>query len=240
MTKTAYKLTRENLTTYNDTQWVVGEWKEMSGEGELCGEGWLHAYESPELAALMCPIHVDSDYTALWTAEVSGKIKRSGTKLGATRMRILERVELPRVTTVQCVEIAIRCAMMVYKETTWTQWAEKWLLRTEQEANAAANLGNAAYAAAYAAEYAANAAYAAAYAAYAAHVVNVEYAAANAAYAVEAATADAAHAVNAAYAVWPISPVNAVTAAASAAAYAADKQLEAATITQVIRQVLAT
>lgn len=38
-----YKLTDSHGRTYNDTQWGPGVTHEASGEGELCGPGWLHA-----------------------------------------------------------------------------------------------------------------------------------------------------------------------------------------------------
>ena len=52
-----YKLTTQDLTTYNYTKWVLNEWKETSGTGKLCTEGWLHCYTSPLLAILLNPIH---------------------------------------------------------------------------------------------------------------------------------------------------------------------------------------
>jgi len=53
-----YKLTDQNLQTHGGYQWVVGEWHKATGDGKaLCTDGWLHCYDSPELAVLLNPIH---------------------------------------------------------------------------------------------------------------------------------------------------------------------------------------
>ena len=41
---TVYKLTDQKMQTHGGYQWVLGEWHEKSGEGELCGPGWLIRY----------------------------------------------------------------------------------------------------------------------------------------------------------------------------------------------------
>ena len=54
-----YKLTNQEMQTHNGFQWELGEWQETSGEGGLCGPGWLHYYSDPLLAVLLNPIHAD-------------------------------------------------------------------------------------------------------------------------------------------------------------------------------------
>lgn len=52
-----YKLTNQNGQTYNQTQWGENVSHSGTGQGELCGPGWIHAYTSPLLATLFNPIH---------------------------------------------------------------------------------------------------------------------------------------------------------------------------------------
>ena len=85
-----YKLTDQTLHTCGNTQWVIGEWRETNGKGSLCGSGWLHCYESAELAAFLNPIHAAIDEPRLWEIEVGGKMRDDhGLKRGYTRMRLM-------------------------------------------------------------------------------------------------------------------------------------------------------
>ena len=163
-----YKLTNQDNTTHGNFKWKIGKWYKTSGNGNLCGPGWLHFYTDPLLAVFFNPIHAGVKNPKLWEAEVKGKTKDdNGIKCGWTIGRIVRQIKLPIITTEQRIEIAIRCGMAAYRTQEWTQWAENWLSGKDRTANAA----NAAYAAAndaYAASCVANAAYAAACVAYAA------------------------------------------------------------------------
>ena len=133
----AYKLTDEKMQTHNGCQWTPGEWNETSGEGELCGPGWLHFYESPELAALMNPIHANFKLPLCWEADVEGEFKfDSCLKFGATRGQIVERAELPQYSMTQRVAFGILCAYP-FGSDSWRTWADKWL-SGEDRAEAAA------------------------------------------------------------------------------------------------------
>jgi hypothetical protein len=46
-----YKLTNENFQTFGGCQWGENITHITSGEGDLCGPGWLHYYDNPLLAA---------------------------------------------------------------------------------------------------------------------------------------------------------------------------------------------
>jgi hypothetical protein len=135
----------------------------------------------------MNPVHADIENPILWEGKGEGEAKFEPLKCGFRKFTTLKKIPLPEVTDVQKVAFGILCAKEVYKDSSWNQWADKWLSgedRTEASAaayaaaDAAAYAANAARAAANAAAYASNAAYAAAYAARAA-----ANAAANAAYA---------------------------------------------------------
>ena len=143
-----YKLTSQNLQTYNKFQWEVGKWVETSGEGELCSSGWLHCYDSPLLAVLHNPIHAHINNPRLFEVEVEGKEKRDGQlKCGYTRMRLVKEIPLPEITTEQKIKYAIYCALEVCSEESLVWWANDWLSgmdRTTKAARAAAETARAA------------------------------------------------------------------------------------------------
>src|SRR3990172_238775 len=202
-TNIAYKLTNQDLTTYEGFQWPTtesGEWVETSGEGPLCGPGWLHFYSHPLLAVLLNPIHASIHIPKLWEAEVGGeKLEGLGLKVGYTKARLIRELPLPKITLTQRIEFGIRCALDVYHKQDFMAWAAAWLCgkdgsdaASDAAARAAARASIAAYAAsdgdAVAAAYAAyaaaraaleistpdySAAYAAAYAADAARAASI-------------------------------------------------------------------
>jgi hypothetical protein len=171
-----YKLTDKNHTTRNATKWGEGVEHTAPGGGELCTVMWLHAYRTPEQAAFMAPRYGYAG-EVLWEADGDVGID-DGTKVGCTRLKTLCVVPMPELTTEQRVEIAIRCAMIVYKGEKWTQWARDWLDGKNRGRSAATYAAYVASVATYDA-YAANATYAA----YAANAANAAYDAAYAAYA---------------------------------------------------------
>lgn len=115
--------------------WVVGEMVEIpvTERGTtLCAPGLLHTYEGETveealaLGMLMNPIHTVIASPEAY--EVEGDVvSRDATRAGAHRLLVLRRLDVPTVTIDQCVEIAIRCALVVCNEPSWVLWAEKWL-----------------------------------------------------------------------------------------------------------------
>ena len=161
MTK-AYKLTDANLQTRNNTQWVLQEFKETSGEGDLCSKGWLHYYSDAKLAAFLNPIHADFDAPRLFEIEVAGSIKSdNGLKYGCTKMRLVQELQFIKPTQEQCIKFAIYCALEGYKDKQFVQWATNWLDGTDRSKESAWAAARAAYDAAWDAWDAAWAAWAA-------------------------------------------------------------------------------
>jgi hypothetical protein len=154
MTK-AYKLTNEFMDTYNSTHWVLNKWKKTSGEGDLCGPGWLHYYSAPALAAFLNPIHANFAAPRLFAVEVAGDIKSDrGLKFGCTRMRLVQELQFVKPTVEQCIKFGILCALEVCKDAAFIKWANSWLDGTDrsiESAAAAYDAANAAYYAAWAA-----------------------------------------------------------------------------------------
>ena len=163
-----YKLTDNNMRTYNECQWEIGKWKETDGKGELCGEGWLHCYSSPLLAVLLNPIHAKFLSYSLFIAETKGRGKHDkGLKSGYKAMRLVKGIDAPVVSTNQRIAFALLCAKEVSKDPQWNKWADEWLSKKNRSIAAADDAyAAAAYVPAYAADAAAYAAYAAANAAY--------------------------------------------------------------------------
>ena len=56
-----YKLTDDSGRTYNNTQWSEGSTHTASGDGDMCRQGWIHAYTHPLLAVLLNPIQLNGE-----------------------------------------------------------------------------------------------------------------------------------------------------------------------------------
>ena len=161
-----YKLTDSCGKTRNDTQWGPGVSHSGTGEGELCGPGWIHAYEHPLVAVLMNPIHADFKNPRLWEAEGEVGLRDGQIKCGCATLTTVREIPLPAVTTEMRVRFAILCAKEVYACLSWNAWADRWLSgedRTQAEASAMVAEASAMAARAAASAWAAQAAEAAAY-----------------------------------------------------------------------------
>ena len=145
-----YKLTDKYLRTYNNTSWEHADWKETNGDGDLCTDQWLHCYSHPLVALFLNPIHANFPQPRLLQVEVDGKTRTDkGLKEGWTRMRKLQEiVDFASPTLEQRVRFAILCALEVYHEKYFVEWARKWLLGVDPTCAAdAADAADAAYAA---------------------------------------------------------------------------------------------
>ena len=110
--ETLYKLTDQNNQSHGGCQWGKGVEHTALGLGELCTEGWLHAYRHPVLALLMNPAHAAIEKPRLWLAE--GEVgKDDGTKVGCTSLRTIKRLRKPRITKRQRIRFAVLCAKAV-------------------------------------------------------------------------------------------------------------------------------
>jgi len=209
-----YKLTDQNMKTYNNFQWELNKKYKASGEGDLCGEGWLHFYHSSELALFLNPIHADFTNPRLFLAETGGKsLEDMGLKIGFTSVKLIKELEVVEPTFAQRVAFAILCAKEVYKAPGWGAWAASWLRgedRTAEAAKAAAEAAS--WAAEKAASWAAGAAKAAAWAAWAA--------------AKAAAEAEAEAEAEASAAAWAAGAAKAAAEAAAEAAAAEEREVD--------------
>ena len=166
-----YKLTDGDGKTWGGTQWGPGVSHSGTGEGELCGWGWIHAYEHPLIAVMMNPIHARFKHPRLWEAEGEIAMRDGQLKCGCKTLTTVREIPLPSITAEMRVRFAILCAKEVCAFRSWNAWADRWLSgedRSEAAAEDAAEAAWAAQAASWAAYAAARAAAAAAAAARAA------------------------------------------------------------------------
>lgn len=140
--RTVYKLTDENDQTHNACQWGVGVTNPHGvrlGAGGLCGDGFYHAYHTPELAVLLNPIGANFPAATLhvWRAEIKGVVEEQDhiLKLGATEMRTVERLAIAPPSARQCGMFAVLVAqatgdLLGATIPHWDAWAHHWLNKT--------------------------------------------------------------------------------------------------------------
>jgi hypothetical protein len=131
------KLTDENGRTRGGTQWGPGVSHSGTGEGNLCGPGYIHVYETLEIAQFMSPIHVAFKNPIAWESE--GIIcKRDGQlKAGCRTLTTIRQVPLLAISTDKRVKFAILCGKSVYSDAAWNRWADGWLSGDDRSARAA-------------------------------------------------------------------------------------------------------
>jgi hypothetical protein len=123
-----YKLTTQSLTTFAGFQWQKNKKVVTDGIGNLCGSGWLHYYDSPELAILLNPIHADIKNPILWKVKAEGTHKLDfGLKGGCTEMTLIKQIPLPKISTTQRVRFAILCAQQTCHLPEFLIWSNFWL-----------------------------------------------------------------------------------------------------------------
>lgn len=97
-----YKLTDIDGYTrpgmYNEVHWHEGRTLKTSGDGYLCGPGWIHAYDHPLLAILHRHLHVSYHEVRLWECDATGDIlKHMEIKLGTTCLTVIREIQFPKV-----------------------------------------------------------------------------------------------------------------------------------------------
>ena len=164
-----YKITDSKGQTSGQTQWGGNVTHKTKGRGrKLCSNEVLHAYRDPYLAVFHNPMGGNyGSEMQMW--EAKGRVVvDDGMNVGCKSLTTTKRIDVPAMTTEQRVEIAIRCAVRVYKEPGFIKWTQQWLDgsdRTGEAARAAKAAEAAPWAAAWAAKAAETAAWAATWAA---------------------------------------------------------------------------
>ena len=88
-----YKLTDQNMQTYNNFQWELGVWKEATGKNTYsCTDGVLHYYADPLLANLFNPIHANYSNPRLFRIEIDKELNSDGLKGWSKKQRLIEEI----------------------------------------------------------------------------------------------------------------------------------------------------
>lgn len=134
-----YKLTSVNGQTLGRTQWgeSVSHTATGSAAQKLCTDGWIHAYESPEIAVLLNPVHSSFDNPRLWEAEGEIGLRDGQRKCGCRTLTTIREIPLPLFTKEQMVRFAIYCSAQIYGNEVWRVWAARWLDGTDRSKRAA-------------------------------------------------------------------------------------------------------
>jgi hypothetical protein len=136
-----YKLTTQDGYTRkgesNQCLWGPGVSHSGTGEGDLCGPGFIHAYTHPLLAVLLNPIHASIGNPLLWECEGDVVREDKGLKVGCVTLTTLRAIDLPVFTPEQRVKFAILCAKTCCSDAVWLTWAEKWLSGDDRSLSAA-------------------------------------------------------------------------------------------------------
>jgi len=138
-----YKITNIDGKTrageINEIKWGDGVTHKATGTGEeLCSDGFIHAYEYSYIAVLMNPVHGNYNPFLLWEAEGDIAIRDGQIKCGCKELTTIRQIPIPILTKEQIIEIAIRCAMEVYIEPSFVQWANNWLYNVDRTIETAA------------------------------------------------------------------------------------------------------
>ena len=132
-----YKLTDENNRT-KDTQWGEGVTHEARSTGnKLCSSDVIHVYDHPLKAAIFNSLHADFLEPILWQCKVRKIVANDGLKVGVKRCTTIQQIPVTEISSNQRVRFGILCALAVYKEKTFIQWAKDWLSKKDRTAEAA-------------------------------------------------------------------------------------------------------
>jgi len=124
---TVWKLTDQNMRTYNGYQWTLDTKHIFPGVGPLCTFGWCHAYLSAQLAVLLAPIHVMFDPPRLFEGRGVVGAHDFQLKVGCSSLTLGREIKIPEITVRQRIAFGLNCALAVYQEEFFVRLAKKWL-----------------------------------------------------------------------------------------------------------------
>ena len=135
-----YKLTNARGYTreehLNCLQWGKGIIYEAAGAAgqPLCTSGLMHCYLH-KLVAVLCDC-LDGNYGPdgrLWKCTGEGEFLSDGLQGGFRKLTSLEEVPLPKITMEERVHWGILCAIEVFDEELFSNWAKGWVSANRQE-----------------------------------------------------------------------------------------------------------
>jgi hypothetical protein len=141
-----YKLTDENMCTYNGTQWEIGVQHSLTIDGNLlCSNQVFHFYHSPEQAIFLNSTCTQIPAPRLFECEVENVVVEDGIKGGCKTLTLVKEIPLPEFSINQRIEIAIRCVLEVYDESEFVVWAKNWLSGRDRSKEVATIVAGIAY-----------------------------------------------------------------------------------------------
>jgi hypothetical protein len=119
-----YKLTTQEMTSHGGFEWKKGEWHIEPAIGQMCQDGWLHAYPHPLIAEFMNPIHANIQEPRFWIAEATGKYQEDGgLKLGFEGLRLVEEIIPPHIDQEHRIRMALMVSLEVCGNIQWRSYA---------------------------------------------------------------------------------------------------------------------
>ena len=127
-----YKITDQNMQTYDGFQWELNVPKETDGKGILCSQHFLHFYHHPLIAAILHPM-LEFKNPRLFEAEADGIILNDKyRKGGCSKLTLIKEIDLPQFTRNQRIACSILFAQQINKREQWNTWATNWLNDTDR------------------------------------------------------------------------------------------------------------
>ena len=138
-----------NMTTRNNTHWKLNVPKELPEKKNLwlCSEGLFHYFLHPYFAVMFKEKYRCEDYSKLYEVLPERKIIKDGSLCGATKLTLIKQLEIPEVTLEQRISFGILCALEVYKEPRFVEWANNWLNGKDRSKESTASIVNSVYSA---------------------------------------------------------------------------------------------
>lgn len=89
-------------------------------------------YEDPHVAALLHPFYEGTPQATLWLCEAAQVVYDDGIATGFGETRPAQAAAMPPYADDDCLRFALACALSVYQEPSFVQWAAGWLHRRDR------------------------------------------------------------------------------------------------------------
>ena len=129
MNEVLCKWVSQDMTTMNNTHWRVGVAQQLPEQDNIdfLKEGIFNYFSDIPFAMMLKEQYGCENYTRLYEVIPEGKIIKREGRCGSTKLTLVKELEVPKVTLDQRTVFAILCALEVYKDPNFINWAEKWL-----------------------------------------------------------------------------------------------------------------
>ena len=129
MSKLYCKWFGKNMESWEDPKWEVGVPKGLPENNN--SKNAFQYYTNPLLAVMFKKYHlghlIKDDYHGLYEVFPGGTIVEDADILSATKMVVVKKLEIPRVSLVQKIAFGILCVKEVSNNKHFDDWANDWL-----------------------------------------------------------------------------------------------------------------